>query len=172
MSYMEIAILPKTSLRLKGKNASFVVNPEDNSGYNATILLGKIHKAAKVAEDDVVIDGAGEYEIGGVKITGVRSGSEVLYSLKIDEVEIALGTLAAFDVLHSKMKEYDVFVVLCDEVRNVSFLTSLDSRVMIFYGEKAQEIAKASGKDGVKEMPKYAVTKDKLPQEVETIVLA
>ncbi len=171
MKYMEIGILPKTSLRLKGKNASFVVNPEEKSTFNATILLGKAQSLAKVSEDDVVIDGAGEYEIGGVKITGIRSGSEVLYSLRIDEVDVALGTLGALDALHTKMKEYDVVVVFCDEVRNASFLTSLDSRVMIFYGEKAQEIVKASGKDNVAEMGKYVVTKDKLPQEVETIVL-
>jgi hypothetical protein len=43
--------------------------------------------------------------------------------------------------------------------------------VIIFYGEKAAEIAQTFGKETVKQMAKYSTTKDKLPQEVETIVL-
>ncbi len=170
MDYMEIAILPKTSLRIKGKNASFVVDPEDGSAYDAAFLLGKTQEQVKAGEA-VVIDGPGEYEVGGVKMTGTRGDGSVFYSLKIDGIDLVFGTLSALDSMHQKMKEHNIVVVFCDELKNSSFLTSLASNVIIFYGEKAQEAAQTFGKETVNKTPKYTTTKDKLPQEVETVVL-
>lgn len=169
MMYMEIALLPKSALKIKGKNASFVVNPHDGTVYNAALLIGKSAQA-NTSEEMVVIDGPGEFEVGGVKMSGVRSDGEVFYSLTVDSVGIVVGSINALEKMHQKMKEHNIVVVLCDEVTNASFLTSLSSNAIIFYGEKAAEIAQTFGKE-TKQMAKYSTTKDKLPLEMETVVL-
>jgi hypothetical protein len=171
MGYMEIAVLPKAALRIKGKNASFIIDPEDGKDYNASILVGKASDPSKSSSDEVIIEGPGEYEIGGVKITGTRSNSAVIYSLKIDGIDVVLGKLSSLDAMHQKMKEHNIVVVLCNETGDASFLTSLTSNSVIFYGEKGLEIAQSIGKENLQKMSKYTTAKDKLPQEVETIVL-
>jgi hypothetical protein len=166
---MEISILPKSSLKIKGKNASFVIDPKDSTLYNAAILLGN-SSSENANEEMVVFNGPGEYEVGGIKISGVRSEMGVNYSLSVDGVDIALGRISSLEKLHTKMKEHNIVVALCDEVISASFLTSLSSNTIILYGEKAVEVAQVFG-ETVKKQPKYSTTKDKLPLEVETVVL-
>lgn len=170
MKYMEIALLPKSALKIKSKNATFVVDPQDATQYNAGILLGK--SGAEVTEHEMVIlDGPGEYEVGGVKMTGIKGDGSSVYSMYIDGLDVVLGRISSLEKVQNKLKEHNILVVLCDEAKNASFLTALASNTIILYGEKAGEIAQTFGKETVKQMAKYSTTKDKLPQEVETIVL-
>ena len=172
MFYMEIAIIPQSALRIKGKQMTLGVDQVDKNNSRGTIVLHVDPKALKPPTDDhVLINGAGEYEVGGIKITGTRSGQLVLYSMNVDGVDVLVGKISALDAMQHKLKEHHIVVALCDEIVTASFLTSLASNVVIFYGEKAGEISGAFGKDNVKPMPKYQVTKDKLPTEVETIIL-
>jgi len=172
MGYMEIAILSKSSLRIKSKQASIVVDPQDKSNILPTVLLGINPKEATVAEAPVVINGPGEYETGGIKITGTRSEADMVYSIRADYVDILLGKMHSLDKMQHKLKEYNIVVVLCDSVISASFLTALASNVIMLYGEKAEETAQAFGKDNIKTMSKYSATIDKLPPEVETILLS
>lgn len=172
MLYMEIAIVPQSALRIKGKQMTLGVDQVDKNNSRGTFLLHANPKNLHIpAEDHVLINGAGEYEVGGIKITGTRSNQQVLYSLNVDGVDVLLGKISGLDAMQHKLKEHNIVVVLCDEIVTASFLTSLASNVVIFYGEKAGEISQAFGKDNVKPMAKYSTTKDKLPQEVETIIL-
>ena len=86
-------------------------------------------------------------------------------------VDVLVGKISALDAMQHKLKEHHIVVALCDEIVTASFLTSLASNVVIFYGDKAREISQAFGKDNVKPMPKYVTTKEKLPSEVETVIL-
>jgi hypothetical protein len=170
MMYMEITLLPKSSLKIKGKNASFVVDPKDSTLYSAAFLLEKESAVGSENEDMVVLDGPGEYEVGGVKMTGSRSEAGVNYSLSLDGVDIVFGKISSLEKMHTKLKEHNIVVALCDEVVSPSFLTALSSSALVLYGEKAAEVAQTFG-EVVKKMPKYVTTKDKLPLEMETIVL-
>jgi hypothetical protein len=171
MCYMEISILPHAALRIKGKQMTLGIDQVDKTNSRGTILLHADPKALKLPEDNVLINGAGEYEVGGIKITGTRSGQHVVYGMNVDGVEILIGKISSLDAMQHKLKEHHIVVSLCDETVTASFLTSLASNVVIFYGEKGAEISQAFGKENVKPMPKYATTKDKLPTEVETIIL-
>ncbi len=71
MKYMEIALVSKSSLRIKGKSASFLVDPQSDAAVNAFLLLNPDEEF--ISEQAVTVSGAGEYEIGGVKITGLRN---------------------------------------------------------------------------------------------------
>lgn len=168
---MEIALLPKQSLRIKGKHATFVINPQDKASCDAVILLGKSFGETTIGEESVVIRGPGEYEIGGVKMTGTRVDNEVIYSLTVDGVEILLGTIPSLDKLQHKLKEHHIATVLCNSSGNVSFVTTLASNVIIFYGDEASAVSQSFGQETVKTFSKYQVTADKLPPEVETILL-
>lgn len=172
MGYMEIAILPHTSLKIKGKYALLGIDPQDNSPYNGAILLGNLTGKVNQPKETVVISGPGEYEIGGVKMTGMRNEEDVLYSMNIDGVEVLLGKVKTLEKMQHKLKEHNIVVVNCDNVTDSSFLTSLASNVVLFYGEKATELSQTFGRDNVKKMSKFSTVRDKLPAEVETVVLA
>jgi hypothetical protein len=169
---MEIAIVPQAALRIKGKQMTLGIDQVDKNNSRGTIVLHANPKDLKQpSEDHVLIDGAGEYEVGGIKITGTRNGQQVLYRMNVDGVEILVGKISTLDAMQHKLKEHDIVVALCDQTVAATFLTSLASNVVIFYGEKAGEISQAFGTETVKHMPKYQTTKDKLPTEVETVIL-
>ncbi len=168
---MEIALLAKNSLKIKGKHTSFVVDPQEKSAYNGAIVLNKTFGQLTIQDDAVVIDGPGEYEIGGVKISGTRSEGEVLYNLNVEGVEILLGKLSVLEKQQHKLKEQDIVVAYVDFMTNASFVTSLASSVVIYYGEQASELVAKFGKGNVVTMQKYSGLAGKLPQEVETVIL-
>jgi hypothetical protein len=170
MRYMEIALLPKNVLRIKGKTATFVVNPQNAVLANAFLLLTPA--ADFDSEEAVVLNGAGEYEIGGVKITGMRNDKSVLYSMNIDSMEVVVGSIGLLSALQHKLKEYNAVIVNCDEITDASFLTSIAVNAVLFYGDKAAEVAEAFEKEKLVKMNKYSATIGKLPAEMETVLLA
>jgi len=167
---MEIALLPKSSLRIKGKTAAFVINPQGAVVANAAMLFDP--NAEFESEETVTLKGAGEYEIGGVKITGLRNEKSVLYSMQVDGMEIVAGPVALLSAMQHKLKEHNVVIVSCDEVTDASFLTSLAVNAVLFYGDKAQEVAQAFEKENLQKMTKYSASLGKLPAEMETVLLS
>ena len=104
-------------------------------------------------------------------MSGTRVDNATIYSMSVDGVSVLVGPLNALEKIHNKLQEHNIVVVNCSEEGNASFITSLTENVTIFYGEKASEVAQAFGKENIKPMNKYSSTKDKLPAEVETILL-
>ena len=168
---MEIVLLSKTGLRIKGKNAVLAVDPGDKFEANAALLLDKDAQSVSTVGSEIVIQGPGEYETGGIKITGIQHDSDLVYSMIVDNVSILVGKLTNLEKIHTKLKEANILVVNCDHVVDASFLTALVSNVIIFYGDKSLEVCKAFGQENTKSLSKYATTIDKLPAEVETIIL-
>jgi hypothetical protein len=170
MGYMEIALLPKSVLRVKGKTASFAVNPQTAVSANAVLMFDP--GAENISDEAVVLNGAGEYEIGGVKITGLRNEKSVLYSMNIDGIEIVVGSITLLSAMQHKLKEHNVVVVHCDESTDASFLTSLAVNAVLFCGEKAPEVAQGFEKEKLQKTNKYSASLGKLPAEMETILLS
>ncbi len=171
---MEVTVQGKVSLKIKGKHASIQVNPIDKSGgYNAAILIANPPKSSlKLLDEIVVIDGPGEYEAGGIKISGIRADGVTAYSLSVDGVEVLLGDVKTLEKLHPKLKEHTIAIVYTPEEANVSFATALASSALLFYGEKSNAVIDTLAKDEKKVLPKYQITAEKLPLEMETILLA
>jgi hypothetical protein len=169
MGYMEIALLPKSGVRIKGKNATFVADPQGSVTANAVLLL---HPDADFSsEESVILSGAGEYEIGGVKLTGMRNEKSVLYSMNVDGMDVVVGTIALLSAMQHKLKEHNIVIVNCDEKIDASFLTTLAVNSVIFYGESADEVAQGFEKEKLQKMNKYSASLGKLPAEMETILL-
>lgn len=171
MMYMEIALLPKSGIRIKGKQASVAIDPVDKTVYEAVLILIKTPDEVSKQDGSILITGAGEYEIGGIKITCFRSEADLLYSITVDGVDVLVGNLNALEKMQHKLKEHNIVVVTCQSEGSSSFITSLTQNVVMFYGEKAVEISASFGKENVKTMNKFSSTKDKLPAEVETVLL-
>ncbi|MGI8419592.1 MAG: hypothetical protein ACR2LN_03010 [Candidatus Levyibacteriota bacterium] len=167
---MEIGLLQKSALRIKGKSVSFVVNPQDDANStNAVFLLNS--ENTYTSNETVVIAGAGEYEIGGVKIAGQRNDTNLLYSMNLEGIEILVGSLKALSAMQHKLKEHYLVLVNCDEGGDASFLTALAVNAVVFYGAQAKEVAEGFEKDKLQQMNKFTTSLGKLSAEMETILL-
>lgn len=171
---MEISLLTNNSIRIKGKIGSLIVNPlikaTDANGYifdNETTVDN-----SKLNPDAVRLKGPGEYEFGGFKVTGTKINGETVYTIRVDKIEILLGTRQYLEKEYSKLNEHHIVVLNNTNVGDSSFVSSLATNVIIYYGEKAEENMNHFSKDGYKKETKYSVTFDKLPQEIEKVLLA
>jgi hypothetical protein len=90
---MDITLLSKNSIKIRGKKAAFIIDPLDiqKNNADAIILLSKKADLSKVDEYRVVISGTGEYEVAGVKISGVKAGEGVVFSFFMDGVVSIFG---------------------------------------------------------------------------------
>lgn len=173
MMYMEVSI-QKEGLRLKSKQAVFMINPTTKTaGSNAVVFLSD-KDIGPTDEETVVLSGAGEYEIGGVKITGIRSGEQVVYSFLLDGVDVLVGRIAPLEKLQNKLKEYDVVVLNTDDtnIKDAAFATGIATSVLMAYGSEAKALVDTMSKESAQTLNKFSATKDKLPQEMQTILLA
>jgi hypothetical protein len=168
---MEVALLAHNSIRIKEKQTSFVVDPQEKVSANGILLVKGNVTSVQIEDDSVLVYGPGEYEIGGIKLSGLRSENDVLYSLTIGGMAVIVGEIKALEKMQQKLKEHNVVIALCNEVSNASFLTTLATNVIMFYGEKAAEVGQSLSRENVKTVSKYSTTHDKLPQEAETIIL-
>lgn len=174
---MEIALLSSNSVKIRGKHASLVVDPQVKTSGDAVLLLSENSglTPAKVEKHRLVIEGPGEYEIGGIKISSFGFGKDVAYHIRIDGLEVFvsyIGFLQRQDVVQKwqdKIKEYDVVVLNADSPINESLITTLSPKIAAFYGEKAEE-AKVISSD-VQSSSKVQVSAGKLPEEMEVVLL-
>ena len=170
---MEIALLSSISLRLKGKQTSFIVNPQDkNAIYAGALLLGDLGKETlRINPQATIIEGPGDYEIGGIKFSATHYDKELSYSLMIDDVSVLLVEAKTLVKMHQKMHDHDIVVVFLTTKEDPAVAANVANSVVLYFGEKAQETVKQFLKEGVQEINKYSMTKDKLPTEVTQILL-
>src|SRR5438876_245538 len=110
---MEIAVLSPTSLRIKGKQTTFVVDPQDkNLSYSASITLdASKSKDMTYIPDAVNIAAPGEYEIGGIKVSAYRYEEKLVYSLIVDGVSLLLADMKTFTSHHQKLREHNIVII-------------------------------------------------------------
>lgn len=94
---MEIKYLGEKTIFLKGKKEAVLVNPnkglmDDNKlGARAIIYTHEEGERSDLLGDKVVINGPGEYEIGGVEINGFNGeDGNTVYKLVIDGFKVVV----------------------------------------------------------------------------------
>lgn len=117
---MEIKVLEKNSVYLKGKKESILINPNekrrDDSKYPSRVFLFTAEKYDGMGfdGDKILIRAPGEYEVGGVEINGYSAGEDnTLYIVHIDGVKVVfLGDLkeALSDKRIEKIDSADVLL--------------------------------------------------------------
>jgi hypothetical protein len=169
---MEIVLLKNQGVMVKSKSGSLGISARQKPEFNAILYLNDSPGSYVSEQTGVVIGAPGEYEVSGIKVRGVRVEDQTVYMLLVNNVEVLVGTLKSLERVHSKLQESMVVLVEADVVTDPSFLTALAEHVIVFFGEQAQELANKYLKDTVKTQAKIQIQKEKLPAELETVLLA
>ena len=171
---MEITLLSSQSLRVKGKTGTLVVNPLSGKkiACDAALFFNRAdeHAGASLEGNKIIIDGAGDYEIGGVKITGIRQGDTNSYDMVVDGIDVFVSQASAINKIKDT-KEVEVAVIDADGLVSQNVIAALNANVLLFYGDKAEENIKALGKEEGNAIAKYVITRDKLPNESQIFLL-
>ncbi|MCL5432934.1 MAG: hypothetical protein M1524_02350 [Patescibacteria group bacterium] len=174
---MEIALITKNALKIKGKHASLAVDPgidlRTKTVVDAVLLSDKLleNNFSKIEGHRVIISGPGSYEAGKIKISGLGSGANVVYSVRVDGVEILLSKASGIKKIQGTERDYDIVVLNVDTLIEESLITSLSPKAVVLYGEKSEEMLKSLGKNPSEKVNKYQTTLEKLPKEMEIILL-
>jgi hypothetical protein len=171
---VDISIVEKNSIKIKSKRVTFVVDPTkemSKTPADAVIFLngGSKMDVSKVADFRMIIDGPGEYEVGGVKISSTKISKGIVYRLSIDGMTAVLGVAT-----DTKMEGFNACEVMIANTTNdfsESFVTALEPRIVVLYGDKGAESAKKLGVENIAAVSKITITKDKLPEKMEAVVL-
>lgn len=171
---VDITILGNNSLKIKGKGVTFIVDPTKalpKTSSDAIILLdGKDSTdISRITDSRITIAGPGGYEVGGAKISGTGTQKGILYKLLIDGISVILGS--ATDTKMEGFNACQAAIVNTSNDFNESFITALEPKITILYGDKKNEAAKTLGQESVSSVSKMTITKDKLPEKMEIVVL-
>ncbi|MDQ3098469.1 MAG: MBL fold metallo-hydrolase [bacterium] len=208
---MDISWYGQSCFKLKGKNASIVVDPYDPEtvGLKKLKVSGDIlaithqhedHNNKDAVEGDpFIIEGAGEYEVKGITIHGIQSfhdakegkerGLNLVYTIELDGVNVChLGDLG-HELTTAQLEligDVDILLIpvggvyTIDAAEAVKVIAQIEPHVIIPMHYKVsdssklgtlEEFLKVFGKGKVEPVSKYSVSKDKLPEGEEVVVL-
>ena len=172
--FVDVSVLSKDSIKIKGKNSSFVIDPMaqiQEVGADAVVFLKDIEKPVveRVTDYRVIIKGGGEYEVAGTRILGTKSNGNFLYSFNIDSISVFVARTSGL----SKSQEtgdYNILILNVDCDFKDTMVTGFSPSIVILFGEKAQEALKMLGKESSKSQ-KFSISADKLPLEMQVVLL-
>jgi L-ascorbate metabolism protein UlaG (beta-lactamase superfamily) len=208
---VEITWLGHSCFRLKGKNATIVTDPyEEKIGYRLGRVSADIvtvshnhydhNNVAAVGGNPKVINGPGEYEIGGIFITGVQTfhdaesgakrGRNTAYLFDMDDlVTCHLGDLGHPLTAQQaeEMSNVDILIVpvggnfTINAAQAAEVISLLEPRLVIpmhyrteglqVEVEPLDRFARAMGLKEIKPLPKLSIAKGNLPEEMQVVVL-
>lgn len=184
---MEITKLTKNSLRLKGKRSTLVFDVLDTKKIeaNAFLFLSENPLEAIAEKGTLLISGPGEYEVSGTKISALRSGNDMSYELLFEGMKVLVVSATALLKLKDKIDEQNIVVLLANEKVDQAALTNAAPSIAVCYGEKAKEAADTLGKGlnkkegdaqehpdaDIKPTDKFVITLEKLPAELQIVLL-
>lgn len=145
---MDIYWLGNSTFKLKGKLAAAIVNQDG------------------VAIDPHVFSGPGEYESKGIMVYGIANESEgLVYQVTIDGLQVVYLT---GPVKLEGIEQIDILLT-----STAGAVADLEPKMIIPYGEgeNLTKLIKELGGEGVEVLPKLSITKDKLPDEPQVVVL-
>lgn len=132
---MEISLINSTSVKIKGKNASLVIDPTAKQDADIIIATKPLEALAVDKIDGVrlVIAGPGEYEAGGISITGKSSKGSVLYNI-IDSSRIMFVTSNGIASVPDD-EEYDCLLIeVVGELKEDAF-ASINAKCVVLFGD-------------------------------------
>lgn len=172
---MDIQIFDTDSLRLKIKKTALAVDPKTGVtkfDAEAILVMDKSFDSSRVNEHRVIIEGPGEYEISGLKISGLKAEEDTIYGLSTENTGILITKASSLEKISAdKLGDYKIVVINADSDLNQTLITAMEPSVIIIYGQKKKEGAKLLGKEGASVSSKISVSEDKLPEELEIMLL-
>lgn len=209
----------QASFRLKGKTATVILDPFDPDfvglkfpkDWQADVVLSSHEHqdhnntssiSSPKGASPAVFKDPGEYEVGGVVITGISSfhdnssGSErglnTIFHLMFDNLNIVhLGDLGQSRLSEEQIiqiGEVDILLVPVGSVYTIDgkaaaeIVSQLEPKIIIpmhffleglkFELDGVEKFLKEMGVENVTPQPKLSVTKDRLPEEPQVVVLS
>jgi len=173
---MEVTLLENQTLRIKGKKSSLVVDPKKGVAKqtaDAILLLQKNDfDKTRVSDYRIIVKDPGEYEVGGIKLTGVGEGDSMFYSLNVDNLDMVLANTSTLSKFKEVITEPKIAILNADSEVDAEDITAIEPRVVLLYGEHAKEAAKSLGKEGLPAVKKYTQAKESLSEETQIVWLA
>lgn len=208
---MEISWFGQACFKLKGKNATVIIDPYDpdftglklpKDLSSDVVLVSHDHKDHNFTSAPMVFDKPGEYEVAGVVITGISSfhdnsegkerGTNVIFHLLFDGLDIVhLGDLGQSKLTEQQIAEIgqtDILLVPVGSIYTIDaevasdIVSQLEPKIIIpmhykieglkFELEGVDKFLKEMGAENVVSQPKLSISKDKLPEEPQVILLA
>lgn len=173
---MEIALLNSQTIRLRGKQTTLLIDPQLSKGKtqtDGTLFFSRMSADFPIdflEGNKIIIDGAGEYEVGGVKISGYKQENKFYYEISLDNVDV-LTANASILMKAKELRESTVAVIRADVLVDQAIITALNPSVLVFYGEKATEALKALGSETLSPVSKFSLTKEKIPTDTQVVLL-
>lgn len=189
---MEIRRLGDKTLQIRGKKECVLIDPSDvselndKSGCRLILLTSKMSGVAALAEGKVIVSGPGEYEVGGIEVTGLKTGEgSSLYLLSMEGVMIGvMGGLKEelSDKKVEKVASVDVLVLSLKEILAVGEKKVLswakgwgvNYLILVGYQDKKELLDKyldETDSEGAEEAESLKVDKDSLPEGMEVVLL-
>ena len=211
---MDIYFYGQACFKLKGKNASVLIDPYKSEftglklprDLSADLALSTHnhddHNNLEAATETVLkITGPGEYEVKGVSVTGVSTfhdeengtqrGKNTVYNISIDGLNIVhlgdLGQKLSEEQL-DEIGETDILLVPVGGVYTIDAKTAsdvvsqLEPKIVIpmhymlpglkFELAPLEAFLKELGFESAEPQPKLSITRDKLPEELQVVVLS
>lgn len=178
--------------------ASIVCVSHDHKDHNNTQAV----KPVEGGERPFIISGPGEYEISGINIVGIPSfhderqgqdrGKNTLYLVTVDEVNVVhLGDLGQKKLEQDQVEQLSSCDVLLIPVGGVytidaksasDIIAQLEPKIVVpmhykieglkFGLDTVDKFLTSMGKEKLEAEPKLSISKERLPEEVEVVVLA
>ncbi|OGD83495.1 hypothetical protein A3A54_01290 [Candidatus Curtissbacteria bacterium RIFCSPLOWO2_01_FULL_39_62] len=186
-----------TGLKPQKLDANIVCVTHDHGDHNNSASV----KGVEEGESPFVIKGPGEYEKNGVNVVGIQSfhdesggserGNNTIYLATVDDINIVhLGDLGQKTLTEEQKEELSLCDVLMIPVGGVYTITakeapdiisSLEPKIVIpmhyktpglkFGLDGVEGFLKAMGKEESERVSKLSVSRDKLPEELEIVLL-
>lgn len=215
---MDIYWYGQSCFKLKGKNASVVIDPYDPDAtglkmprdlQSDVVLVTHDHKDHNFVSavsnlsggKPMAFDRPGEYEVAGAVITGINSfhdnsqgserGTNTIFHLLFDNLDIVhlgdLGQNALTEEQIAEIGQTDILIVPVGSVYTIDakvaseIVSQLEPKIIIpmhykieglkFELEGVERFLKEMGAEVVVPVPKLSITKEKLPEEPQVVVL-
>lgn len=219
MTTMDIYWGGQALFRLKGKNASVIIDPYDpqftglklpKDLISDVVLSTHDHKdhnnssvvTTSQGEKAFGFKEPGEYEVAGVVITGINSfhdaqqgsdrGKNTIFHLFFDGLNIVhLGDLGQSKLTEeqiNKLGQTDILLIPVGSVYTIdsktaaTIVSQLEPKIIIpmhfkleglkFELEGVESFLKEMGVEGIVAQPKLSISKEKLPEEPQVILLS
>ncbi|MBP6913354.1 MAG: hypothetical protein KBC00_01965 [Candidatus Levybacteria bacterium] len=144
---MEISKLSDITIKIKGKNASIVLDPTVK--VDAEIILATQSQDSlsidKVSGTRLIVSGPGEYEVGGISITSKEVKEGILYYI-YEQSRIAIATSASVVSIPDD-EEFDCVIVKVIGEFKDDVLGPINSKCIVVYGDLALATIKSDNQE-------------------------